>query len=181
VTGMAVVLRGVTSEDLPLIERWLGADHVRRSWGEPGENIRLLRDPHPGTWRALIEADGRKVGLVLWQHPTRQELDQAGLDDIPTSVIDIDIMIGEVDAIGRGVGSAAIRLVVDAVLADQSVPFVIAATMVENSSSLHAFEKAGFRRDREFDDVPNGRHVLMVRHRERSKDVEARGHRPEGT
>jgi RimJ/RimL family protein N-acetyltransferase len=140
---------------------------VRSTWGDPGANLRLLKDlPASGSWRAIIEADGRKVGLVLWQHPAREELDVAGLADVPTSVIDIDIMIGEFDALGRGLGSNAIRLVAEAALSDPTVPFVMACARLDNLASKRAFAKAGFRRDREFDDVPNGLHVLMVRHRQ---------------
>lgn len=169
---MDVRLIAVTDDDLPLIERWLRADHVRRYWGEPEQNIRLLREPPvSGNWRALIEADGSKVGLVLWQHPLRRELDEAGLHDIPESVIDIDIMVGEASETGRGVGPAAIRLVAETVLADRTVPFLIAATSIENRASLRAFAKAGFRSDREFDDVPSGRCMLMVRQRHRLQDA----------
>jgi len=162
-----VRLTNIGLDDLPLIERWLRADHVRRYWGDPDENIRLLRTaPAPGNWRAIIESGGRKVGLVLWQHPTRRELDEAGLINVPESVIDIDIMIGEEDATGRGVGTAAIGLVAESALADPSVPFVIAASSIDNHVSQRAFIKAGFEIDREFDDVPNGRFVLMVKRRE---------------
>ncbi|QVL48300.1 MAG: GNAT family N-acetyltransferase [Thiocapsa sp.] len=162
-----VRLRDVTSDDLPLIERWLHADHVRRTWGDPEENMRLLRDaPADGSWRAMIEAAGRAVGLVLWQHPTRRELDEAGLIDIPETVIDIDIMIGERGEVGKGVGSAAIRLVAELALSDPAVPFVIAAALVDNHASQRAFAKAGFRNDRAFDDVPSGRCVLMSRPRQ---------------
>jgi len=165
--AMNVRLLDITGDDLPLIEAWLRADHVRPFWGDPEENIRLLREPPgEGQWRAVIEAGGRKVGLVLWQHPTRRELDEAGLFDVPESVIDIDIMVGEPGLIGRGVGSAAIRLVSDAALSDPAVPFVIAATAIDNHASQRAFAKAGFHNDREFDDVPNGRYVLMARRRE---------------
>jgi RimJ/RimL family protein N-acetyltransferase len=93
------------------------------------------------------------------------ELDEASLIDIPESVIDIEIMIGERTAIGRGVRSTAIRLVAEATLSDPTVPSFIAATLLENLASQRAFAKAGFRCDREFDDVPSGRCVLMVRHR----------------
>jgi RimJ/RimL family protein N-acetyltransferase len=163
---MNVRLLDVTKDDQALIERWLHTDHVRSTWGDPEENARMLRDPpSAGHWRALIETDGRKVGLVLWQHPTRLELDEAGLTDISESVIDIDIMIGERTETGRGVGSAAIGLVADAVLSEPDVPFVIAAAVIENLASQRAFAKAGFRNDRELDDVLCGRCVLMVRHR----------------
>jgi RimJ/RimL family protein N-acetyltransferase len=167
---MNLRLRDVAAEDLPLIEQWLRADHVRGTWGDPDENIQLLREtPVVGSWRAIIETDGREVGLVLWQHPTRRELDTAGLTDIPVSVVDIDIMIGEHSAIGQGVGSAAIRLVAEAALSDPAVPFVMACARTDNLASQRAFARAGFHNDREFDDVPNGRHVLMVRHREEAQ------------
>ena len=163
---MSLRLRDVTSADLPLIERWLHADHVRSTWGDPGANLRLLSvPPAAGHWRAIIEADGREVGIVLWQHPPREELDMAGLADIPTSVIDIDILIGEFAAQGRGLGSGAISLVAEVALSDPTVPFVMACARLDNLASQRAFAKAGFRKDRDFDDDPNGLHVLMVHHR----------------
>lgn len=163
--GHGVRLRDVTPEDLVLIERWVRADHVRRFWGEPDENIRLFRRPPAGMCCALIAVDGRKVGLVVWQHPSRQELDEVGLKEIPETVIDIDIMIGEEDAVGRGIGPAAVDLVAEAALADPLVPFVMAGISVDNGASRRAFEKAGFRMEREFDDVPGGRCTLMIRRR----------------
>lgn len=167
---MNLRLREVTKDDLAIIARWLHADHVRGAWGDPDANLGLLgAPPADGRRRAIIEADGREVGLVLWQHPTRQELDMAGLTDIPPSAIDIDIMIGEADAVGRGVGAGAICLVVDEAFSDPAVPFVMACARLDNHASLRAFAKAGFRKDREFDDVPNGRHVLMVRQRQEGR------------
>jgi RimJ/RimL family protein N-acetyltransferase len=164
---MSLRLRDVTNDDLPLIAQWLHADHVRSTWGDPCANLRLLNEPPAdGNWRAIVEADGRKVGVVLWQYPTRQELDVAGLTDIPTSVIDIDIMIGEFDALGWGLGPEAIGLVAEVALSDPTVPFVMACARLDNLASQRAFAKAGFRKDREFDDVPNGLHVLMVRRRQ---------------
>lgn len=163
---MNIHLRDVASEDWPLIERWLHAAHVRRMWGDPDENLGVLHEPlGHGAGRAIIEVDGREVGLVLWQHPKRNELDSAGLTDIPTSAIDIDIMIGEPDAVGAGLGSSAIRRVADAALCDPAVPFVMACAQLDNRASQRAFAKAGFCADREFDDVPYGRYVLMIRYR----------------
>ncbi len=153
-------------DDLSLLRRWMHDEQVRQSWGDPEENLRQLSQaPEAGHWRAIIEADGHPIGLVLWQHPTRQELDLAGLTDIPTSAIDIDIMIGEPDAMGCGLGPVAIMQVADIALIDPAVPFLIACASLDNQPCQHAFAKAGFRRDREFDDVPLGRHVLMVRPR----------------
>lgn len=163
---MTLRLREPSDEDLGLIERWLHADHVRASWGDPDDNLRQLRlAPAAGHWRAIIESDGRAVGLVLWQHPTREALDLAGLTDVPTSAIDIDIMIGEHDALGRGLGSRVIGRVARQRLSDPAVPFVMACVGVRNLASQRAFAKAGFRADRIFDDVPFGPHLLMLRDR----------------
>lgn len=168
---MNMHLRDFTSSDLPLIEQWLRADHVRSIWGDPDENLRLLSEPPvPGAWRAIIEAAGREVGIVQWQHPTRGELDAADLSDIPTSVIDIDIMIGELTALGLGFGSSAIRRVTEIALSDPGVPFVMACARLDNLASQRAFAKAGFRNVREFDDGPNGRYVLMVHDRQPSDE-----------
>lgn len=164
---MDLRLRDLAPDDLPLVGQWLRAGPVRRSWGDPEANLRLLRQPPAaGSGRAVIEAEGRAVGLVLWQHPTRAELDLAGLTDIPTSVVDIDVLIGEPAAQGRGLGTAAIGVVAERALADPAVPCVMACVAPDNLASLRAFAKAGFGQDRVFDDVPQGPHVLLVRRRQ---------------
>jgi RimJ/RimL family protein N-acetyltransferase len=161
-----VRLRDISAADHPLLARWLEAGHVRPVWGDPAETLRSLDTPLPaGHGRALIETAGRPAGFIQWQHPTRAELDTAKLYDIPTSVIDIDILIGEPDATNRGTGSQAIALVAAEALSDPAIPFVIGCAAVPHTASQSAFRKAGFTADREFDDLPHGRHVLMVRRR----------------
>ncbi|MBI3155698.1 MAG: GNAT family N-acetyltransferase [Burkholderiales bacterium] len=163
----SVGLRDFTTADLPLVARWLRDDRARSAWGDPDANLCMLREPAcSGQWRAIVEAGGRAVGLMLWQNPTREELDLAGLGDIPTSVIDIDILIGEAGARGRGLGPAAIGLVAEAVLADPAVPLLIACASVDNRASQRAFAKAGFVALRIFDDVPQGPHWLLRRGRQ---------------
>lgn len=162
---MAARLRAVEPEDFALVRRWLEAEHVRRWWGDPETNARILGEAPEGARLEVIEADGRPVGLVLWQHPPRAELESAGLEDVPETAVDLDVMIGDEGATGRGVGTAAIRLAAEEALSDPSVPFVMAAVHVGNAASLRAFAKAGFTQDREFDDPGLGRYALMVRRR----------------
>lgn len=162
---MATRLAAVEPADFALIERWLGEAHVRKYWGDPAETLLDLSRPIEGRELALVVADGRKVGLVVRQHPTRQELDAAGLSGIPETAVDIDIMIGEADAQNRGAGRAAIGIVAETALANPAVPLVIAATMVDNRASRRAFAHAGFVEEQEFDDVGYGRCMLMVRRR----------------
>lgn len=164
---MGLRLVPVTPADLPQLTRWLRAEHVRRFWGDVEENLKLLAAAQAnGHWRAIIEYDGRKVGLVLWQHPTREELDAATLLDLPDTVIDIDIMLGDVTAIRQGVGSATIAILAQTILSDPAIPFLMACARWDNLASQKAFTKAGFYKDREFNDPPHGeRYALMIRQR----------------
>jgi RimJ/RimL family protein N-acetyltransferase len=61
--------------------------------------------------------------------------------------------------------TAAIALVAETALSDPAVPYVIACARLDNLHSQRAFAKAGFRKERVFDDAPNGLHVLLVRER----------------
>lgn len=80
-------------------------------------------------------------------------------------------MIGERDAVGRVWGSKAIALVARKRLSDPAVPFVMACASLNDVASQRAFAKAGFRRDKEFDDVPFGPHVLMVLDRQHAEQT----------
>jgi hypothetical protein len=54
---LKIKLAEIADGDLPIMERWLHADHVRRAWGEPEKNIHLLRaSPAAGHRRAFAKA-----------------------------------------------------------------------------------------------------------------------------
>jgi len=148
-----VRLVSITKQDVALIERWLRAPHVRRWWGEPDEAVGETEAKLGVEGRALIEVDGRKVGLVIWGHPSRED------------AIDLDVMIGELDAVGHGVGREALRQAIDRIFNDPAVPYVIGATSADNAPARAAAQKAGFDTSREFEDPSSGRYVLGVRRR----------------
>lgn len=163
--AVPVRLVGVRESDRTLIEGWLRHEHVSRWWGDPDAVSRELAARPDAAGSSIIEAGEDKVGLVVWGHPSREELEAAGLADIDPAAIDIDIMIGEPRALYRGIGSEALRLVASLALADPAVPYLIAATMVGNDASVRAFAKAGFRVDREFADPECGPCLLLRRDR----------------
>jgi aminoglycoside 6'-N-acetyltransferase len=101
---------------------------------------------------ALIVADGVPVGYLCWQKPTRQEVEAADLTDLPEGLVDIDILIGEPELLGRGVGSQALQLLLARLCRKSSVSFAGLGTSVSNVRAMRAFERAGFRLFREFQD-----------------------------
>jgi aminoglycoside 6'-N-acetyltransferase len=158
--------------DAGLLRRWLHAPHVSRWWGDPQRELAAVLEPPTGGAHALILADGLPVGYLRWQPAPRTELEEAGLSDIPEGAIDIDLLIGEPERIGRGVGSAALRLALAHIRDQRGAPLVMICASVENAPALCACEKAGFRRVRTFDDGEYGQMWLLTAH--------ARGAAPDG-
>ena len=146
--------------DLPLLGRWLRSPHVVRWWGTPGPLLTALaqrsRDTH-----AVITAAGRPVGYLCWQRPSRSELEAAGLTDLPENLVDIDILIGEPELLGRGVGPRALALLL-AKLRGEGASFAGLGTSTSNRVAIRAFEKAAFRPFRDFEDPESGTCKYMV-------------------
>lgn len=153
-----------TERDQPLLEAWLAREHVRTWWGDPQKVLSELA--HWKGDQAMIESGGRKVGYTCWGHPTREELDEAGLSEISTDVIDIDILIGEEDAVGKGIGPSALMILIENIFdEDASIPAIMAGTSASNKASIKGGVKAGFRIKRFFDDPEIGPAVLLWRDR----------------
>ena len=114
------------------------------------------RDSH-----AVITADGRPAGYLCWQRPSPPELEAAGLTDLPGDLVDIDILIGESELLGRGVGPRALALLLGK-LRSEGVGFAGLGTSTSNRVAIRAFEKAGFRLFRDFADPESGPCKYMV-------------------
>jgi aminoglycoside 6'-N-acetyltransferase len=139
------------ARDLPLLAAWLTQQHVSRWWGDPVETLETLRHA-PAATQALIEFRGRAVGFVCWQTPSRQELRDAGLGDLPSDLVDIDLMIGDPVALGLGVGPAALHQLLRR-LRRGGISLAGLATAAGNSRAARAFVKAGFRPYRDFQEA----------------------------
>ena len=139
---------------------WLRRPHVARWWGDPQQelenSLRRSRETH-----AIIAADGAYVGYICWQRPPQDELEAAGLTDFPEDLVDIDIMIGEPEFLGHGVGPRALALVL-AKLRDEAVGSAGLGTSISNRAAIRASEKAGVRLFREFEDPVCGPCRYMV-------------------
>jgi aminoglycoside 6'-N-acetyltransferase len=131
--------------------RWLAQAHVAKWWGDAPRAMEHARQCAPGS-HALIVADGTPVGYLCWQEPPAEELEAAGLSDLPRRLVDIDILIGELDLLGQGVGSRALELLLARLRFEPSVAFAGLGASVSNTNAIRCYEKAGFRVFREFQD-----------------------------
>lgn len=161
---MNIAFRPLRDEDVPLVAGWLQEAHVARWWRDPVEEaIEKRREGIEGrrpTRQFVILVDDRPAGMIqtylVRDHPEWQELVRAGDD-----AAGVDLMIGEPDLVGRGLGPRVLAgFTRDVVFADPAVNAVVATVEEPNRRSWRAFEKAGFRhvRDVEEDGLP---HRLM--------------------
>jgi RimJ/RimL family protein N-acetyltransferase len=149
-----------TQGDLEQLERWVRSPHVVRWWGNPDLHLATLGQ-RPKDAHALITADGRPVGYLCWQRPSREELEDAGLTDLPEDLVDIDILIGDAEYLGCGIGPRALALLL-AKLRCVGVGFAGLAASTSNRAAIRAYEKAGFRVFRDFQDSESGPCTYMV-------------------
>ncbi len=144
-----------------LLESWLRRPHVIRWWGEQGQELTALLRRPPGS-HALIVADGVPVGYLCWGPPAADELAAAGLMDLPDALVDIDILIGEPQFVGHGIGPRALCLLLDRLRTRSDVRWAGVGTARSNQVAIAAFEKAGCRLFTEFEDPDSGPCKYMV-------------------
>lgn len=163
----AIAFRPVEQADYPVLAGWLAQEHVRAWWGEPMEELALIRQAVEGTdaTRCFITTvGGEAVGFVQCWRPRdyRQPQwleDEPWLADVPADTLGIDILIGEAARAGRGLGSTIVRAFAQA-LFDEGVPRLIIDPDEANERAVRAYEKAGFRRFDRHEDA-DGATVLM--------------------
>ena len=132
---------------MPRLRTWLALPEVARFFSEEhGEWIAsLLREPIPAH-PFVITYDGAPIGVIVWEYlvdfPDVAEL--YGVSDRGT--INCDIFIGEASFLHRGLGGAAVERFLGELAGRESrVTRCVIDPVVENTSAIRAYEKAGFR------------------------------------
>jgi aminoglycoside 6'-N-acetyltransferase len=160
----AIEFRPLVEADIPLVTGWLQQEHVALWWRDSLEDAIEKRtaaiEGQRPTRQFLIVVGRRPAGMIqtylVADYPGWQELVRAGND-----AAGIDLLIGEADMVGRGLGPQIVaEFAREVVFADPSVNAIVATVEEPNRRSWRAFEKAGFRhvRDVEEDGLP---HRLM--------------------
>jgi len=133
--------------------------------GNPETNIAGIERLQESGGHALIDVETQSVGYLCWQPYSEEELAIVGEASPSTGFMDVDIFIGEPAFLNCGVGPRVLRMLLTRLWEDPSVRIVGICTSVENKQALRAFEKAGFSRQRQFDDPDHGPCWFMVARR----------------
>ena len=152
--------RPMSAGDLPLVREWLALPHVTEWWGDPDEQFGLVSGDmtEPAMDQYIVDIDSAPLGYLQCYRLTDWN---TGFGPQPEGTRGIDQMIGVPEMIGRGHGSAFIRVFIEDLLA-AGTPRVVTDPDPDNARAIKAYEKAGFHKDH-LVDTPDGRALLMVR------------------
>jgi aminoglycoside 6'-N-acetyltransferase len=156
--------RPVAASDLPMLRAWLNADHVRRWWGDPDEELAEIASAmqEVGVDPLVVSFAGRPIGYLQSYDP-HADWGLGPYRDQPLGTRGIDQFIGEADMVGLGHGPRFIEAMC-ALLFEVGAPRIVTDPDPANRSAIRAYEKAGFRTLEERT-IVDGPVVLMARDR----------------
>lgn len=148
--------RPVTTDDFPLLARWLSAPHVARWWHHETSPEAVERDFGPSARREepnedlLASLDGAPLGLLQrsFLHDYPEYLNElTPIVEVPSRAMTIDYLIGDAADVGHGIGARMIGSALEQLWADHPrAECVIVAVHADNIGSWRALEKAGLIR-----------------------------------
>lgn len=137
-----IYLRLMTREDTDLIIKWRNSDAVRSSFIY---QALFTRESHENWIRTKVET-GQVVQMIICDIATDKPLGSVYIRDIDRdhNKAEYGIFIGEADARGRGVGSAAAKLMLEYCFGEEKLHRVYLRVLAENARAIRSYEKAGF-------------------------------------
>jgi len=171
-SGLALRFRPVQREDLPLLHEWLQRPHVRRWWTDRETYDEVVARYLPAiegsdpTDLHLALLDERPIGF-LQTYLVADYPDHAATVGDEDGAAGVDLLLADEELTGLGIGSEMLRRYVEEIVFSRpETRCCLADPEAENTASVRAFEKAGFRVVREYLDPGDGKlHALVRRDR----------------
>ncbi len=143
--GAGIFLRPMTYEDTDLIIGWRNSEEVRRNfiYRKP-----FTREGHENWIRTMIET-GRAVQMVICSIPSGRPLGSVYIRDIDRehNKAEYGIFIGESQDRGRGMGTAAAKLMLRYCFREEKLHRVYLRALAGNDRAVRSYEKAGFKKE----------------------------------
>ncbi len=141
-SAVGIYLRPMSDGDTDQIVNWRNSEEIRRNFIQRDvftpeghrDWVRRMIDTGKAVQMMICEADtGRPVGAVNIQNIDRQH-----------HKAEYGIFIGEASARGRGIGTAAAKLMLRYCFETQGLNRVYLRALAENRQAVRSYEKAGF-------------------------------------
>lgn len=140
-----IFLRKMTWEDTDKIVAWRNSEEVRSRFIYRGT---FTREGHENWIRTMVET-GKVVQMIICDLETETPLGSVYIRDIDRThqKAEYGIFIGEESARGRGVGTAAAKLMLKYCFCEEKLHRVFLRAIADNLRAIRSYEKAGFRRE----------------------------------
>ena len=137
-----IYLRLMPGEDTDLIIKWRNSDAVRRNFIY---QELFTRQGHEAWIKNMVNT-GKAVQMIICDIGSNKPLGSVYIRDIDRThnKAEYGIFIGEEDARGRGVGTAAARLMLDYCFSEEKLHRVFLRAFADNIKAIRSYEKAGF-------------------------------------
>ncbi len=145
--------RAMTMDDLPLLYRWMRAPHVLEWWfGGIAPSYEVVADKYGPRIRSEEPSDpyiilyGDRPFGYIQTYMLRDYPEYAALVDTDDGAAGVDLLIGEMDYLHKGLGSHLLRAFLrDIVFGVGDATSCIIGPGEANRIAIRAYEKAGFR------------------------------------
>ena len=137
-----IYLRPMTREDTGLIVDWRNGEEVRRNFIY---QELFTREGHENWIKNMVET-GKVVQMIICDLADDTPLGSVYIRDIDRQhrKAEYGIFIGEKSARGRGVGTAAARLMLDYCFYEEKLHRIYLRVFSSNEQAIRSYEKAGF-------------------------------------
>ena len=140
--SVGIYLRPMTREDTDMIVAWRNSEGVRRNfiYQEP-----FTPEGHENWFKNMIET-GKAVQMIICDMAGDTPLGSVYIRDIDRlhHKAEYGIFIGVESARGRGVGTAAARLMLNYCFDEEKLHRVYLRVFASNEQAVRSYEKAGF-------------------------------------
>lgn len=143
--AVGIYLRPMTHQDTEQVVKWRNCDAVRKNFIYQKT---LTCEDHENWIRTKVET-GQVAQMIICDAGTDQPLGSVYIRDIDRehSKAEYGIFIGEDAARGRGVGTAAARLMLQYCFAEEKLHRIYLRVLADNEQAVRSYEKAGFVRE----------------------------------
>jgi RimJ/RimL family protein N-acetyltransferase len=154
----SVTFRLLQVKDLPTMHRWLNTPHVSQWWSLDGNHRPTLAEVENKYSPRITKNENVDCYIIIYEGKLIGMIQSYNLDNEPEEkknfgvegkCTGIDLFIGELDYVHRGLGSSIIRgFLKDIVFRDPTVEYAVIDPYIENKTAIKAYEKAGFKHQR---------------------------------
>lgn len=149
--------RPLRATDFPLLLTWLGNEHVKQWWNDGDDTLEKVA-LHYGA----EEPDVARFILIESTETGEHPLGYFQYYIVSQEIIGIDQFIGEAAYLNQGVGTIAIKLFVEMIVAKHKPRQIILDPDPENHRAIRCYEKVGFVYD-STNPNENGEKVYLMR------------------